>query len=474
MSINLASILKQDKSSQENFSVGSRIIIQPDNLSASRQYLTYATGEIKEIKGSKASVLLDEPTNLAYKPHTVQVELCSLILGASELHTLNKKPNQQETWGTSLSESLISSISVLPPSPTTLHIDQEFKNLIPPLSSDESAQLFANLKEFGCIDPLVVWQSTSILLDGHNRYEVCTNEQIPYKIVEIDLPSREAAICWIANHQLGRRNITPETASYLRGKRYLHLKGNREDNLKQNLPKGNFCPSGDDSEEQDLPLGNFCLSVNTAKTLAEQYKVSERTIKNDAQFTAALDTLASALGDELKHTILTRTAGLTKKEILSLAKVVRNEGKEFAQKLLDNKRNSLDITQQIKDLQRVPNPHHVGFVCQIVAKGNPELKKFSGCWSIIREVNTHSCYVWTWKMDFPTVKPENLEPIYVECEAEAAQNCVRIRRLTDRIYEEFDSTHAAVLEALGRVADPSRLTPKQERILAFLENEYNL
>lgn len=214
--------------------------------------------------------------------------------------------------------------------------------------------------------------------------------------------------------------------------------------------------------------------MNTAKTLAEQYKVGERTIKNDAQFTASLDTLAQALGNELKHSILICTVRLTKKEILSLAKVVRNEGKELAQKLLDNKRNSSDITQQMKNKQRVPNPHHVGEVCQITAKGDAELKKFSGCWCIIKEVNPHSCYVRTWRMDFPTIKPENLETVYVGCEDRAARSADRIRQLTDKIYEDFEPTHAVVVEALGRITDPSSLTPKQERLLAFLEEEYNL
>ncbi len=77
-------------------------------------------------------------------------------------------------------------------------------------------------------------------------------------------------------------------------------------------------------------------------------------------------------------------------------------------------------------------------------------------------------------MDFPTCKPENLEPIYCTSEDTAAQNCERIRLLTDRIYEDFEPTHAAVVETLGRIADPSSLTPKQERLLAFLEEEYNL
>ncbi len=77
-------------------------------------------------------------------------------------------------------------------------------------------------------------------------------------------------------------------------------------------------------------------------------------------------------------------------------------------------------------------------------------------------------------MDLPTVKPENLEPVYCASVDTSAQNCDRIRQLTDKIYADLEPTHVAVVEALGRIADPSTLTPKQERILSFLENEYNL
>jgi hypothetical protein len=38
----------------------------------------------------------------------------------------------------------------------TLQIDAEFKNLIPPPSNEEKLQLETNLKEFGCIDPLII------------------------------------------------------------------------------------------------------------------------------------------------------------------------------------------------------------------------------------------------------------------------------------------------------------------------------
>jgi hypothetical protein len=48
----------------------------------------------------------------------------------------------------------------------------------------------------------------------------------------------------------------------------------------------------------------------------------------------------------------------------------------------------------------------------------------------------------------------------------------RIRHLADKVHSNYEPTHAAVLEVLGKVNDPSNLTSRQERILAFLEQEY--
>jgi hypothetical protein len=344
----------------------------------------------------------------------------------------------------------------LPTNSKSLQIDSEFQNLIPPLSSQEKLQLEANLKEFGCLDPLVIWKGENILLDGHNRYEICIREQIPYKIVEIEIADREAAICWIANHQLGRRSITQEVTSYLRGKRYLNLKGNRSDNLKQNLPNG-----------------KSCLSVNMAKNLAAEYKVGERTIRNDAQFAGALDTLGRSLGEEVKHSILARNSGLTRKDILQLAQVAEEEGQESVQKLLSMKQNKSDIVQQIKDKSPVPNPYHIGEVCRIMPSTDPDLKPFSGCWCVVYQINPHTCGVKTWKANLATVKPEYLERIDGVEEDATSRNCDRIQNLANKLNSDYEPIYAAVLELLGKVNDPSSLTPKQERILAFLEVEYS-
>jgi len=87
-------------------------------------------------------------------------------------------------------------------------IDPEFKTLIPPLSSDEYAQLEENILAEGCREPFVVWEEEDILLDGHNRLEICGKHNMEYKTKALSLPSRDHAKVWIINNQLGKRNVS--------------------------------------------------------------------------------------------------------------------------------------------------------------------------------------------------------------------------------------------------------------------------
>lgn len=97
-------------------------------------------------------------------------------------------------------------------------IDNEFRALIPPLSAEERAQLEANILADGCRDPLVTWGE--ILIDGHNRHEICTKHGLPFDVVEHEFSSRDDAIEWIINNQFGRRNLS----DYQRGVLALRMK----------------------------------------------------------------------------------------------------------------------------------------------------------------------------------------------------------------------------------------------------------
>lgn len=87
-----------------------------------------------------------------------------------------------------------------------LQIDEEFKKLIPPLMAEEYKQLEENLKNEGCRDNLVTWNG--VIIDGHNRYEICTKNNITFGVKEVDFNNREEVIEWIIRNQFGRRNLS--------------------------------------------------------------------------------------------------------------------------------------------------------------------------------------------------------------------------------------------------------------------------
>jgi len=86
-------------------------------------------------------------------------------------------------------------------------IDPEFKGLIPPLTPEERKQLEQNiLADCKCHDPIILWEG--VIIDGHNRFEICVQHGIEFQIIEMPLTSREAVKVWILNNQLSRRNLT--------------------------------------------------------------------------------------------------------------------------------------------------------------------------------------------------------------------------------------------------------------------------
>ena len=86
-----------------------------------------------------------------------------------------------------------------------MRIDNEFKNLIPALTDEEYKGLEQSILSEGCRDALVLWGD--ILVDGHNRYEICSKHGIAFNTVQKDFGSRDDAILWMMQNQLSRRNL---------------------------------------------------------------------------------------------------------------------------------------------------------------------------------------------------------------------------------------------------------------------------
>jgi N6-adenosine-specific RNA methylase IME4 len=147
--------------------------------------------------------------------------------------------------------------------------NNEFRNLIPPLQQDEREQLVSKLKLEGNRDPIVIWKETGLLLDGHNRYDICIEAGVPLKPpTELSFPDRNAAMVWIIQNQFGRRNLN----GYQRAVLALKL----EEILKPKA-KENLITSTGGLHPQPLEISPKA-AINTRLEIAKTARVSDNTI----------------------------------------------------------------------------------------------------------------------------------------------------------------------------------------------------
>ncbi|ALU88406.1 hypothetical protein [Herbaspirillum rubrisubalbicans] len=86
-------------------------------------------------------------------------------------------------------------------------INEELKQYIDPLTPNEYAALERSLLAEGCRDALVLWGD--VLIDGHNRYEICSKYELPFKTIQNDsFSSLDDVLLWMIDNQLGRRSVS--------------------------------------------------------------------------------------------------------------------------------------------------------------------------------------------------------------------------------------------------------------------------
>ena len=150
-------------------------------------------------------------------------------------------------------------------------VDEGFRRLVPPLTEEERLGLEENLLRDGCLDPLVVWAEHRVLLDGHNRKEICDRYGIDYTVRELNLAGRDDAKRWIIEHQFGRRNLTP----YQRAELALELKPLIAAQAKENERLGGAAGGRSRSKGSEKSPNP---SVDTRAVIAKVAGVSDNTI----------------------------------------------------------------------------------------------------------------------------------------------------------------------------------------------------
>lgn len=241
--------------------------------------------------------------------------------------------------------------------PTELIIDREFRDLIRPLMKDEYRHLEENLLADGCREPLTVWKG--IIVDGHNRYEICSRLGIPFEVRERHFDNREEAIIWICANQLGRRNISDETRRYLIGKRYEAEKviaGRRNysgwNQYRKREESGDLPYEVIDPEAQPE-------KIRTSQRIGEEYHLAHGTVEKYGTYSKALDAIAKKDPAMLPR-ILSGRYKISHDNVLALSRMSAHEVKKFGKQMKTTKRSSPVVPYVVGRShlgQITPEPH---------------------------------------------------------------------------------------------------------------------
>ena len=199
-----------------------------------------------------------------------------------------------------------------------LKIDPEFQGKIPPLNAEEEHILEQNMiQERRLLNPLIIWNG--YILDGHSRYRILKHHpEIAFEVKEIQLPDRYAALAWICQNQLGRRNLDPERRKFLMGKAYESQKLSDwgENPQNRNKQSGRFAPCGQ-NDHMDTHL-------RTCEKIAQANGVSPKFVRRAEKYANGIDAAEAAVPGAMEE-ILTGHIKATDAEITALAQTPKEE-----------------------------------------------------------------------------------------------------------------------------------------------------
>ena len=231
-----------------------------------------------------------------------------------------------------------------------LIVDPEFKALIPPLQPEERDGLEQSILAEGCRDPIIIYNG--VIVDGHNRYEICQKHNISFKTISFPQPNptRDDLKIWIITNQFSRRNLD----AYQRGLLALVLKpllaAKAKENLKLSLGRG--------VKGSQISVD---LKVDTQKEMAKIAGVSHDTISK-------VETIEKHAIPDVRERIGRKEAGyqgFSINEAYSLSREPPERQKQIVDKIVSSEAKGIQdakriiASEQIKDTPTVQGKYKV-------------------------------------------------------------------------------------------------------------------
>jgi hypothetical protein len=224
---------------------------------------------------------------------------------------------------------------------------EELKAYIEPLTPDEHDALERSLLAEGCRDALVLWGD--ILVDGHNRYGICTKHGLPFQTVQNPrFQSMEDVHLWMIDQHLGRRSLSDFQRGVL-ALRKREIVAERRSRAKAEADKTTTsvpeAPTGDAPWEGEAPAAALAAvlepkPLQSREDIARAARLSASQVGmiEKIQKQAAPEVVAAVRSGDLSLNAAAVVATLPEEEQRAAALAGKDELKQAAKRVRESRR----------------------------------------------------------------------------------------------------------------------------------------
>jgi DNA (cytosine-5)-methyltransferase 1 len=214
-------------------------------------------------------------------------------------------------------------------------VSPELKDFIPPLQPEEFQLLKASILKEGCLQPILVWEEENMIVDGHNRYNICQENNIDFQVIYRSFADETEVKIWMGVHQLARRNFTPHSTFLMKGKIVALVERRRP---------------GERRDEKGMTNSELRALLNVK---------SDHTLRQAEQYYRAIDQIAE-VRPEISNDIELGKIALNREEVVAIGSLVALD-KELATELMkapklpDNRRLTPEFKEGCRQVREFVN-----------------------------------------------------------------------------------------------------------------------
>lgn len=282
-----------------------------------------------------------------------------------------------------------------------LMVNEELKALLDTYEQKESYdELRRSIEADGVRDPIIVWQETNEIVDGHNRYAIAGELGIDCPVVKKSFPDIASVKEFMIRNQLGRRNLSPARFQYYLGKLY--------NEMKQAAVEAAAAIPVEENAPKPKPV------AETVSKVAKDFSVSEKTVRRAGDLAKGIDMVERVKGKLEAAKQLTTKPTYTSEELSAVGSVtnatvaakalqkIDTYKKETAKKKAENKAISAAVKEKavLYNVALVKPDFGTSFIATNEPK--PTLDKEAAVWIMAPDEHLHDAMklISTWGLEF--------------------------------------------------------------------------